>query len=233
MSYILDALKKAEQQRDIGQVPGIGSEHQGPMATGAGRWLPILLAVLLINAGLLVYALWPHQAPPRAAPPQRSAEPLAAQPPLERPPAQAASSPAPAEAVVAPPAALPPLESLRPLPPVSEPSRPVEVESPTGANGSVYPRRGTVVQEPAPLVARDNNLPVWPQVSDQLFRQINSDLRIDVHVYSERAQERFVLINLHKYKKGERLQEGPVVDEITPEGVILSFHGQRFRVLAQ
>ena len=85
----------------------------------------------------------------------------------------------------------------------------------------------------APATGPNDNLPVWPQVSSQLFREINSSLRLDVHVYSEHPQERFILINLQKYKEGEQLQEGPVVDEITPVGVIFSFRGQRFRVPAK
>jgi general secretion pathway protein B len=86
---------------------------------------------------------------------------------------------------------------------------------------------------PQPVVeteSRNNNLPVWPQVSSQLFQQINSGLRLDVHVYSKLPEERFVLINMQRYREGEQLQEGPVVDEITPSEVILSFRGQRFRV---
>jgi general secretion pathway protein B len=66
-----------------------------------------------------------------------------------------------------------------------------------------------------------------------LFRQINSELRLDVHVYSEQPQERFVLINMMKYGEGDQLQEGPVVDAITTDGVILSFHGQRFQLRSQ
>jgi len=54
-----------------------------------------------------------------------------------------------------------------------------------------------------------------------------------VHVFSDQPQKSFVLINMRKYREGEKLQEGPQLDEITPEGVILSFSGQRFRLQAQ
>jgi len=262
VSYILDALKKAEHQRDIGQVPGIGSEHPGDTPARANHWLYVLLLVLVINAGLLVYALWPEPATPtrsvaassaavggtqpqpapavklppvqqptmqqsavpQPAVPQPAVQQPAVQQPQPEPPAEhlAVSRPAPVVPTSAPPPA-----ALRALPPLPEPAETMPVQAPTEIGSD---------ETPAPVAhvaGINDNLPVWPQISDSLFRDINSNLRLDVHVYSKRPQERFVLINMQKYTEGERLQEGPVVDEITPEGVILSFHSRRFRVLAQ
>ena len=50
MSYILDALKKAEQQREFGQVPGIDSLHEQPGQRPPRRWPWVLVAALLLNA---------------------------------------------------------------------------------------------------------------------------------------------------------------------------------------
>ena len=92
-----------------------------------------------------------------------------------------------------------------------------------------------VVQPPPQPVAELARpaLPVWPQIPSHLFQQLNGSLRLDVHVFSDQPRERFVLINMKKYKQGEKLQEGPQLDEITAEGVILSFRGQQFRLQAQ
>jgi len=76
-------------------------------------------------------------------------------------------------------------------------------------------------------------LPVWPQIPTHLFQQLSGSLRLDVHVFSDQPQKSFVLINMRKYRQGEKLQEGAQLDEITPEGVILSFSGQRFKLQAQ
>jgi general secretion pathway protein B len=249
MSYILDALKKAEHQRDIGQVPGIGSEHQSVMARGVSPWLYVLLVVLIINAGLLVYALWPEQSvsvpatvrqvPPvtSSAPPPTSAAvvPDAVTPRVEQP----VSRPATVRQVPSVATPVSPAPALRPLPPLPETAKPAVVEQPAVrsadtevAQSAVTPGIAAAAVAAAPSRPNDN-LPVWPQVSGHLFREINSSLRVDVHVYSEHPQERFILINMQKYNEGEKLQEGPVVDEITQEGVILSFQGQRFRVRAQ
>jgi general secretion pathway protein B len=54
------------------------------------------------------------------------------------------------------------------------------------------------------------------------------DLHIDIHVYSDVPEDRFVFINMAKQREGTRLSEGPVVTEITPEGVVLNYQGTLF-----
>jgi general secretion pathway protein B len=54
------------------------------------------------------------------------------------------------------------------------------------------------------------------------------DLHLDIHVYSETPADRFVFINMGKYKEGDSLSEGPVVSEIRTDGVVLEHSGTRF-----
>jgi general secretion pathway protein B len=49
-----------------------------------------------------------------------------------------------------------------------------------------------------------------------------------VHVYDEEPAKRFVLINALKTKEGERTREGLVLEEILPNGAVLSFQGHKF-----
>ena len=56
------------------------------------------------------------------------------------------------------------------------------------------------------------------------------DLRVDMHVYSGDPAKRFVFVNMKKYREGDRLAEGPSIEEITPEGIILSQQGKRFQL---
>jgi len=238
MSYILEALKKVEQERAIGQVPGIASSHEQDNRTSFSRWLWVIIAALVINAVLLGIALWPQPdtrtvtkqaehrpevqplvtpvpsapAPQRNVPAIRSVQPVVPVKPV-------------AKSAVEPPVALRPLPPLPETPPVAKTEVPVAPATQTASLAASRPVAGTVPP--------NNNLPVWPQISSQLFQQINSSLHLDVHVYSELPEQRFVLINMQKYHEGGQLQEGPVVDEITPNDVILSFRGQRFRVQSQ
>ena len=40
--------------------------------------------------------------------------------------------------------------------------------------------------------------------------------------------ERFVVVNGRRYQEGATLQEGPTLERITPDGVILNHRGLRF-----
>ncbi|MDY6947659.1 MAG: general secretion pathway protein GspB, partial [Pseudomonadota bacterium] len=54
------------------------------------------------------------------------------------------------------------------------------------------------------------------------------ELHLDIHVNSQNPAERFVFVNMRKYLEGETLKEGPSVERITGDGVILNQRGLRF-----
>jgi general secretion pathway protein B len=55
-----------------------------------------------------------------------------------------------------------------------------------------------------------------------------ANLHLDVHVYATQPSERFVYINMRKYREGATLAEGPVVERIRRDGVVLNYQGLRF-----
>ena len=62
------------------------------------------------------------------------------------------------------------------------------------------------------------------------FRERVPDLGINVYVYAEEPERRFVMINMRKYREGNRLGEGLVLEAIGKEALTLDFEGTRFRV---
>jgi len=54
------------------------------------------------------------------------------------------------------------------------------------------------------------------------------EMHLDVHVYATKPADRFVFINMRKYKEGNTLQEGPVLERIRRDGVVLNYQGVRF-----
>ena len=241
MSYILEALKKSEQQRELGRVPGITSVHENTAKSVSGKWLWLIVAILLLNAGLLVLLLWPDSEPepvttsaPIREPVQLRRDrpavaPLVSQPPVLENPAPRVPQAARIAPLPAPPVAAPVKTETTAKPVLQEPAMAAAV---LPAQPQV--KQPQVEQPPRPAVKADAPaLPVWPQIPTHLFQQLSGNLRLDVHVFSDQPQKSFVLINMRKYRQGEKLQEGPQLDEITAEGVILSFSGQRFRLQAQ
>jgi len=74
--------------------------------------------------------------------------------------------------------------------------------------------------------------------NDELLPSINEinltgaqalpELHLDVHVYATKPADRFVYINMRKYHEGNTLQEGPVLERIRRDGVVLNYQGLRF-----
>jgi len=237
MSYILEALKKSEQQRELGRVPGITSVHENTTKSVSGKWLWLIVGILLLNAGLLVFLLWPEPEP----------EPSTAAAPLRKPIQRRPDRPAVAPVVSQPPAlenpvpGVPQTTRMAPVPPEPLAAEPVKTETAVMPVLQELPVAAAEIhaqpqaeQPSTPAVkAYAPELPVWPQIPTHLFQQLSGSLRLDVHVFSDQPQKSFVLINMRKYRQGEKLQEGAQLDEITPEGVILSFSGQRFKLQAQ
>jgi general secretion pathway protein B len=54
------------------------------------------------------------------------------------------------------------------------------------------------------------------------------ELRLDLHVYAVKPQDRFALVNMRKVREGDSLQNGVRVESITPDGVIMSHNGSKF-----
>ena len=78
----------------------------------------------------------------------------------------------------------------------------------------------------APAVANpsgSHGVPNYVEVSGNL-----PELRLDLHVYAARPEERFAMINMKKVHEGDLLPEGVRVESITPEGAVLSYNGSRF-----
>lgn len=249
MSFILDALKKSEAERQRQNVPGLldlGPATPRPRFPVWGIWLGLLLGVnLLVLMGVLIRGWIPaaaslsaesktpaHAAPktPDAAPTVTStAAPLAnttAAAPMN--PAEDARSFSPMDAPVyapeIPTAGAPVAESA------AAPSYP------TGIGNTAATR----AQKPDPRLAKALYPPIPPDEVLPTLNEINlsgnhgiPELHMDIHVYAAKPSERFVFFNNRKYREGETLQEGPSIERITREGVVLRFQGLRFSVPRQ
>jgi general secretion pathway protein B len=220
MSLILDALKKseAERQRQAGptllEVRVARPQRRYPLwALAVG----ILLAVNMVL--LLVFVLRPSDgagAPSSAAAPA----PAAAAPAVTLAPA---APPAPVAAPV-PALGAPQTQAVTPqLAPTAndDASNPADDEPAIAAtSGNMKAQRdsGRTDYSALPNV---NEVPNAP------------DLRLDLHVYAERARDRYALINMQTVHEGDALSEGPRVLAITRDGVALDWHGQQFMLRPQ
>lgn len=62
------------------------------------------------------------------------------------------------------------------------------------------------------------------------FQSTLPEIVINAQAYAKEAQARFVIINMKKYREGERTEAGVVVEKISEEYLVLSYQGQLFRL---
>ena len=221
MSFILDALKKSESDRQRQSGPALFEVKVAPPRTGLPLWAVAVAALLVVNLAIVMWMLWRHPAA-RTADASMADTSAAAPAPRPAPPPQAAT-PAPAP----PPVSLPA--------PAASPPAAAPVLRPTAGGAAENPDDYAPAAEPAaaPLlgnrVRRDtvDGVPLYQDVAATPGARI-PQLRLDLHVFAPQPQERFVMINMHKLREGDSLPEGVHVDSITPEGAVLSYGGSRF-----
>lgn len=217
MSFILDALKKSETERQRHDAPGISDVPLAPSSNAAPKWLWVVAILLAGNLVAITFILlWPERGPAEAGvdrqPSQVAAEPAARPTPPAAP--AAAREPAPQEQ---PPAQEQPAAQERPAPPRSTVTRPATATSVATPPPATAPATATVT----------TGLPTFNEVRANGTLSL-PDLHLDIHVYSDQPSGRFVFINMKKYEESSRLAEGPSVREITPDGVVLEHTGTRF-----
>ena len=210
MSFILDALKKSETERQQQGAAEFAGVPTSSGRAGAPRWLWILGLLLAINlAVLLGLIMRPDKAP------QVMRGTVEASPPVVVDTSAATASEASFIERVA---------EARENPPVED-----EVLIETASEVAPQPeRREPVIDRPAAR-ARPNPvaLPTFHEVVANGTVELPA-LHLDIHVYSDVPEDRFVFINMSKQREQSQLGEGPVVEEITPDGVVLTYLGTSF-----
>jgi len=208
MSFILDALKKSEtdrQQQGSAEFTGVPTN---PGAPSVPRWFWVGGILLAINLTVLIVLLVkPDTITTPAAVPaltEASNSPIAETDPV----------PSFEEKVAAAQLNLPEQQTRKP-----------SVERPDTETSTLV-RPVLISQDPSAVPAAD----LYP--SFQEVRASGSsnlpELHLDIHVYSSEPEDRFVFINMVKLREGSELKEGPQITEITPGGVVLEHQGQSF-----
>jgi general secretion pathway protein B len=213
MSFILDALKKSESERQR-QAPAafatVPSSEGGPRAP---RWLWVLGGLLAINLVVLLGLFLRSGAGPSTTPT------VAQSVGVDESPSQAVARFA--EQIEAAKLS----ESLR----RASTSNPLSQRQGV-SEASIEAVPATAIDTPTaiPSVARSSaSLPTIYELQANGVLTL-PELHLDIHVYSETPEDRFVFINMSKLREQSQLAEGPRVEEITPDGVVLDHRGTTF-----
>lgn len=211
MSYILDALRKADAQRERDPSRGIHAQPVQPLPSQIephpGRRLWLWGIAVLVVGGVLAWAGWsftPSEplvvvAPPTAPTPA----------PASRPETPDAASPAPATALF--PAAAPPAPV--PVPAVREAARAPAV--------TAYP--------PVASASAAGRVPSLAELPADVQREIPK-LDITGGVYSPVPAQRLLIVNGLVLNEGTEAAPGVRLEQIRPKLAVLVYRGYRYGV---
>lgn len=222
MSYILDALRKADAQRERDPSRGI---HAHPTALGAasarspraaGLWAAAaLVAVVVAGAGWYVT----RSTDKGQDEPAVDEAPVATKRPhvARRAPVPGATTPAP-DAPPAPAATIePPAPPMAEVVPPPQPGPSAQVDAP-----------GQMPARPAPPVAA-----AVPSVPAPATTGLPADaprVSISGGVYSANPAQRMLVVNGQVLSEGSEAAPGLTIEEIKPRTAVLKFRGARYTV---
>ena len=213
MSYILEALKKAQAERQLGNAPTIHAptlHHAAPRLPAVKKSGVLALAIGVIVVAGAGWFAWS----------QRTVAPAAVLTPAASTAALPTPAPAPVPVVAAPvvpaPVASPPPVFAARVEPVVRPRK------------AAVPPTPVAPAAPAPAPADEairyaKDLP--PEIQQQLPR-----VGFGGYMYSDNAADRLVLVDKTLRREGEEIAPGLMLEKLLPKGAVLNYRGTRYRV---
>jgi general secretion pathway protein B len=211
MSFILDALKKSESERQRADAPALYEMKMAPPRRGVAVWLIVLAGLLVINVIVLSVVLLrgTHGMA------QTDAGTIATAPATPPAPgAPAVAGPTNPTPLAPPPAAAPDTASTGSAASGDAADDAPAIEPP-GGHGTANPN------------ASSGEVPSYAQAASVPGANL-PELKLDLHAYAANPADRFVFLNMTKLMEGQSTPAGVRVESITPDGAILSWQGSRF-----
>jgi len=229
MSYILEALRKADAERERGSVPDLHAQLLPPGAaqlqaeaprTSLLPWLAVGV-LLAIVAGGAWFVLGRDEPVAVAVVPS-------APPAVASATASAAAAVASAAATAPVPAAAPP---PRPAAKAAPARRPPPATPSSVARANPAPKAATAkAAAPAPKSeAAPPRVPALGELPGELRQQV-PPLVIGGSVYSPQASARMVIVNGQVFQEGSRLAPELKLEQIRQKAAVFSIQGQLFEV---
>lgn len=220
MSYILEALKKAQAERQLGSAPTIHAPAPSYAAPAAGADRKALIVGL--GAGALVVALGAlfllrQPAPAPALQVASVAAPVPAPVPVAVP-----AAPPPTPVTAAPP------EPAAPAKPKEAPARPA-VPAPMAEPAPRIEPAEAAPEAPRPAPVLDDNVGALQSLPEAIQRDVPK-VTVGGYIYSPNPSERLLLVDKTLRREGEEVAPGLVLERLLPKAAIMNFRGYRYRV---
>lgn len=236
MSYILEALKKAQAERQLGNAPTIHAPppmYAAPDRARDGNRRHLIIGLglgVLVAAAALLWVRHTGEQPVRLAAAPVSAPASAPAPAPAPAPAAAAAAPAAAPAAPAP---APALREAAPVAakPAPAPARAAEPPPVRVAEASLSETPAALA--PAPVAAAqpagEENLRTLQQLPESVRREI-PQVGFGGYIYSPTPGESLLLVDKTLRREGEEVAPGLVLERLMPKAAVMNYRGTRYRV---
>ncbi|WP_426208317.1 general secretion pathway protein GspB [Massilia sp. TWP1-3-3] len=228
MSYILEALKKAQAERQLGSAPTLHAmpiQAAAPAHAATSRtalWIALGCAAVLAAGGAVAW--WRNAAP--AAPAVLAVQPAPAEPPV------LVAAPQPPPVIVVPPvpvAAPAPVPLPAPLPArVAAPPVPPPV-APALARAAPMPAQAKTPPPAPEPSAPEENLPFMSQLPEPQRGELPK-VTFGGYMYSKNPADRLLLIDKVLRHEGEEVAPGLILEQLLPKAAVMNYRGTRYRV---
>lgn len=238
MSFILDALKKSENERQRHVGPSLADVQVRRRQDDRPWWVVAVAGLLVINLGVLLVVLMRRDREPAGAADESPSAVVAAE---QRAPARTVARSSMPPSTPSTIAANPAVHSLADAAGVTDAAAiDPSLNADLGAAAANVPEGPPMVRQIDPPAVIPATIPafesrsasgseVLPTHSDIVASGTTlPDMHLDIHVYSANPAERFVFLNMRKYVEGQTLSEGSQVERITSDGAVLNHRGLRF-----
>lgn len=258
MSYLLDALRKADRERQLGTVPDLATPIES--AVDAKRATPawsvwIIVTIMTLNIAVLALILWQwtdvFADPTTSAPLTPAVSVPQSAPDRQQPMLEPRSMPArgvPASGQLAHRPTVTTAAAVQAEPAATQ--SPAQARTALGAATSSNARAagapaGHSSLELARLRTNTANSGLAHDAPERRFapapllQSLSASVRaglpdytVNGLLYSARPGLSFVLINDGRYHEGERIPGAGAVQTITADGAVINYKGRRFRLRA-
>ena len=242
MSIILNALRKSEQERQSNPTETLEDKIQVKQEPGRTKKMGWVMPLIIVNCLLLGFFLWQFMKPEEEAMDtaivntvektkefpiqtvEKTPEPIT-QPKLTKPQVSIAQQ-------------IKKIEEKRkqPIKQQAKLITPLKIQT---SKVDLPPAQTTRTNKVEPKatppkivpVERDNkNTPPFLAEMSYSFRQSIPRLNINVYVYSEEPNDRFIMVDMQKYQEGAEIDKDMVLNEIRPNSIVIEYRGEAFQI---
>lgn len=220
MSYILDALKKSEQERGHGNIPDVQTVHSSSLNYHSEKrayWPYILITAVVLNLMAITYFIIDKKLPVEEQVLAEQDKAIEADNDIDiaetKAAAEVSATLEPARTTSAIKPATRPATRSDPEPAQKPPREQVTTETRTPANSNLKTSEATIIE--------------FHDLPESIKLQLPAII-VSAHIYSSNPAQRSIVINNNFLEEGDYVIDGLILIEITSNGAIFNYEGTMF-----